>query len=105
VGGYGWSAMKPHKTRVEIPSATFAIPPDAPESSSDEEWAARGQQKSPPAIETGRPDPTAVEQSIFYANCDEARAAGRSPIRAGEPGYRSELDERGDGIACEPRRG
>ena len=102
LGGYGWSAMKPHKTHVEIPKATFAIPPDAPESSSDREWAERAQEKAPPAIETSRADPTAVEQSVYYASCDEARSEGRAPIRAGEPGYRSELDAKGDGIACEP---
>jgi hypothetical protein len=105
VGGYGWSAMKPKKTHVEIPKAAFAIPPDAPLTSSDKEWAARGEEKSPPAIESGRADPTTVEQSVYYATCDEARAAGKAPIRAGEPGYRSELDDKGDGIACEPHPG
>lgn len=103
LGGYGWSAMKPHKQHLDIPKAAFAIPPDAPLSSSDKEWAARGNEKSPPAIEVGRADPTAVEQSVYYASCDEARAAGKAPIRAGEPGYRSDLDEKGDGIACEPQ--
>lgn len=37
----------------------------------------------------------------YYANCDEARAAGAAPIQEGEPGYRRELDRDGDGIACE----
>lgn len=101
-GGYAWSAMAPHKTQMRIPKAAYAIPPDAPESISDKEWAARGDDKRPPAIESGRADPTAVEQSVYYSSCREARAAGKAPIRAGEPGYRSELDEKGDGIACEP---
>lgn len=105
LGGYGWSAMKPHKTRIEIPKPAFAIPPDAPESSSDKEWAERARETAPPAIETGRADPAAVEQSVYYANCDEARTLGKAPIRVGEPGYRSELDADGDGIACEPHSG
>ena len=105
LGGYGWSAMKPRKAHVEIPKPAFAIPPDAPQSASDKEWAKRGEEKTPPTIEAGRTDPTAVEQSVYYASCDEARAAGKAPIRAGEPGYRSELDDKGDGIACEPRSG
>ena len=105
LGGYGWSALKPHKTHFEIPKPAFAIPPDAPDSSSDKEWAERAQEKAPPAIETGRADPTAIEQSVYYASCAEARTAGKAPISVGEPGYRSELDEKGDGIACEPRGG
>ncbi len=39
--------------------------------------------------------------SSFYANCTAARAAGVTPIFAGEPGYSSKLDRDGDGIACE----
>ena len=38
-----------------------------------------------------------------FANCSAARAAGRSNIRAGEPGYGPHLDRDGDGIACESR--
>ncbi|RYG85278.1 MAG: excalibur calcium-binding domain-containing protein [Alphaproteobacteria bacterium] len=41
----------------------------------------------------------------YYRNCDAARAAGVAPLRAGEPGYRSELDRDGDGVACEPYSG
>lgn len=39
--------------------------------------------------------------SVYYRNCDAARAAGAAPIRRGEPGYASHLDRDGDGIACE----
>lgn len=41
----------------------------------------------------------------FYVNCAQARAAGVTPIREGEPGYQSWLDADGDGIACERWRG
>jgi hypothetical protein len=37
----------------------------------------------------------------YYANCEEARAAGAAPITAGQPGYRPELDRDSDGVACE----
>lgn len=40
-------------------------------------------------------------QSVYYANCAAARAAGASPLYAGSPGYRSQLDRDGDGVACE----
>ncbi|MCA0320903.1 MAG: excalibur calcium-binding domain-containing protein [Proteobacteria bacterium] len=40
-----------------------------------------------------------------FRNCTEARAAGRAPIRRGEPGYGPHLDRDNDGIACEPYKG
>jgi len=39
--------------------------------------------------------------SVYYANCSEARAAGAAPIRRGEPGYASHLDRDNDGVACD----
>lgn len=38
---------------------------------------------------------------VYYRNCTEARAAGVTPIRRGEPGYGRHLDRDGDGVACE----
>lgn len=46
-----------------------------------------------------------ASRAVYYAGCNEARAAGAAPIYAGEPGYRPEMDGDGDGIACEPYRG
>lgn len=46
-----------------------------------------------------------VEQSRYFRNCAEARAAGVAPIYRGSAGYRSELDGDSDGIACEPHYG
>ena len=46
---------------------------------------------------TPEPEP----QKEFYANCKEAKAAGAAPLYKGDPGYRSDLDGDGDGIACE----
>ena len=42
---------------------------------------------------------------VYYKNCDAARAAGAAPLHRGDPGYRSELDRDGDGVACEPYDG
>lgn len=39
--------------------------------------------------------------SVYYENCDAARAAGAAPVYAGDPGYGSHLDRDGDGVACE----
>lgn len=42
---------------------------------------------------------------VYYKDCDAARAAGAAPLHRGDPGYRSELDRDGDGVACEPYNG
>ncbi|MDQ1713359.1 MAG: hypothetical protein QOE45_2809 [Frankiaceae bacterium] len=47
---------------------------------------------------TQRPTPSG---SVYYRNCDAARAAGAAPVRRGDPGYGPHLDRDGDGIACE----
>lgn len=43
----------------------------------------------------------APDTYAYYQNCDAVRAAGRAPLYAGQPGYRSALDRDHDGIACE----
>ncbi len=45
-----------------------------------------------------------IPDDVYYAGCDEARAAGVAPIYSGQPGYREEMDGDDDGIACEPHR-
>jgi hypothetical protein len=39
--------------------------------------------------------------AVYYANCAAARAAGAAPLRAGQPGYREQMDGDRDGVACE----
>ena len=41
--------------------------------------------------------------TVYFRSCKEARAAGYSDIKKGEPGYSSKLDRDGDGIACESK--
>lgn len=45
--------------------------------------------------------PTTAAAAVYYANCDEARAAGAAPLHRGDPGYSSKLDRDDDGVACE----
>jgi hypothetical protein len=52
-----------------------------------------------PFVPPVTPKPVAPEP--YYANCDAARAAGATPLRRGQPGYRSALDRDNDGRACE----
>ncbi|BBZ15051.1 GmrSD restriction endonuclease domain-containing protein [Mycobacterium branderi] len=63
---------------------------------------------APPPPETSSeyvPPPPAplpdAGSSVYYPNCKAARAAGATPIYAGQPGYRPGLDRDGDGVACE----
>ena len=39
-----------------------------------------------------------------YPRCDEVLAAGKAPLHVGQPGYREDMDEDGNGIACKPIR-
>ena len=57
-----------------------------------------------PAAQAAAPQPTASGQSDFvhFKNCDQVRAAGRAPLMAGRPGYNSDLDPDGTGVACPP---
>jgi len=56
----------------------------------------------------GNPRPQGSGQqassSVYFPNCDAARAADAAPLYRGEPGYRPPLDRDGDGVACEPYR-
>ena len=47
------------------------------------------------------PAPVREQSSVYYKNCQAARDAGAAPLYRGNPGYRSELDRDGDGVACE----
>lgn len=41
-----------------------------------------------------------VVEDVSYANCAAVKAAGKAPIKRGDPGYGSHLDRDGDGVAC-----
>ena len=104
-GGYAWSAMAPAQpVPMHLPKPTMIIPADAPQSADDKAWAARAAEPTPTEMEARRSDPTVVEASVHYSGCNEVRAAGKAPLYAGQPGYRSDMDGDGDGIACEPHR-
>ena len=63
-------------------------------------------QPSTPKSTTPRPTdptsaPTTTSTAVVYQNCAEVRAAGKAPLHRGDPGYSAELDNNGDGTACE----
>lgn len=53
---------------------------------------------TPSAVPTPQPRPTGP---VSYTSCAAVRAAGRSPLLQGQPGYSRRLDRDGDGRACE----
>ncbi|WP_084534560.1 excalibur calcium-binding domain-containing protein [Nocardia yamanashiensis] len=94
-------------TTVAIPS-TVAAPPEAP---ATEQAAPAPATQAPaatapvvvptaPAVAPA-PQTTARQGSVSYKSCADAKAAGAAPLRRGDPGYSSNLDRDGDGIACE----
>lgn len=44
---------------------------------------------------------TAAAVIVNYKSCAEAKAAGAAPLHRGDPGYSTNLDRDGDGVACE----
>lgn len=88
---------------------------DAEEEKKQEEAAAAAakvrqqQARSQPASHQSAPSPAAPQPApapaaIHFRNCKEARAAGYSHMRRGEPGYSPHLDGDNDGIACDKHR-
>ncbi|MFI5497003.1 excalibur calcium-binding domain-containing protein [Actinoplanes sp. NPDC051859] len=56
-----------------------------------------------PTTKRPKPQPTPTRdqpESVYYKNCDAVRAAGKAPIRRGDPGYGRHLDRDGDGQGC-----
>ncbi|MFD9302337.1 excalibur calcium-binding domain-containing protein [Streptomyces sp. NPDC060048] len=60
--------------------------------------ATQGKTKPGPA---SSPTPAPGPKDVSYKNCAEAKAAGVTPIKRGQPGYGKHLDRDNDGIACD----
>jgi len=78
-GGYAWSHWSKASPAQKAMAQAQAIPSAKP-----------GQTKAE------------IEDSVYFADCDAAKAAGREPLYEGQPGYRKELDPDGDGMTCIP---
>lgn len=79
--------------QVDVPAVPVEPPPAPVQKSTTKAPAPpKTTTKAPPAPDTG---------SAYYANCDAVRAAGKDPIRVGQPGYSRKLDRDGDGVGCE----
>ena len=82
---------------------TASTSSDAPSSTAPaESQQDSGSDGSADSEEGATPEPE--PQKEFYANCDDAKAAGAAPMYKGDPGYRPELDRDKDGIACDQNK-
>jgi cell division septation protein DedD len=75
-------------TTTTAPTTTSAAPTTA------------APQPPPPPPPAARPTATA-EPELRYRNCEEAREAGATPLREGDPGYDPAFDLNGNGLACD----
>ena len=57
------------------------------------------------AVKSGLARQRVPQVGDHWSGCNDARAAGVTPLRFGEPGFRPEMDGDGDGLACEPYHG
>lgn len=82
-------------SQVLAPCPAQPLPPDSGAPTSVD------QNVTDPYAATKRPLGVVGGAGTYYQNCDAARAAGKAPVRRGDPGYDSHLDRDGDGVACE----
>lgn len=92
------AAPGPVSTRFSPPvvTTTVAAPVRVTPSPAPRAPAAPTTSRTPAAA----PAPAAVK----FKNCDAVRAAGKAPIRSGDPGFEAKFDRDGDGVGCEPQR-
>ena len=102
VGAATWRTDQMGTVTITVqPSGAYTI-------TTEKGWSAQGQATgagvSPaprPASTVPSPPASAAPGSVNYANCAAVRAAGKSPLLRGQPGYSTKLDRDGDGRACE----
>ncbi|MEH3078518.1 MAG: DUF1524 domain-containing protein [Quadrisphaera sp.] len=88
------SSSKPTAKPTSSSKPTSTAKPTAkPTSSSKPTSTAK-----PTVKPTGTAKPTA---KVSYKNCAAVRAAGKAPIRKGDPGWSTAFDRDGDGIGCD----
>lgn len=86
-------------TLVDAPASAGKAKTPVKTSSKTEDQQSARQAARQAAQQT--PAPLVSTPSAYYPNCSAARAAGVTPLYAGDPGYSRKLDRDGDGIACE----
>lgn len=96
------TASIPEDLVVPLPSEPQKVTPKAVTSTVTPTVTTTGT-TPPTATPTAPPSVPAVAKTKVFKNCGEVKAAGKGPIRRGDPGWADWLDHDGDGVACFPR--
>jgi hypothetical protein len=94
-------AACPDQPLIEDSGAPLLVPVNVSEPSASSATGAGQDGSSGSGTTSG--GSTSSSGSVYFPNCDAARAAGAAPVRRGDPGYGPHLDGDGDGVA--PVRG
>ncbi|MGW1342444.1 excalibur calcium-binding domain-containing protein [Kribbella sp. NPDC002412] len=88
-----------HPTPKAATTEPTAEPTPTPSAPSD--TPTEPEPSTPKTTPTPSKTPTTTNVTVVYRNCAEVRAAGKAPLHRGDPGYSEELDNNGDGTACD----
>ena len=94
-----WSVSSP--TDHPISQPTSAVPMPSSSAGAETSPTTEPSPVEPTALVSPVVEPEAPTDTVYFARCADARAAGAAPIHEGEPGYAPHLDRDGDGVACE----
>ncbi|MEQ4300805.1 excalibur calcium-binding domain-containing protein [Plantactinospora sp. B6F1] len=83
----------------------LAVVTSAPEPTPPAATAAPSTSPMPTSKAPPKPTSRVPPKPVYYKNCSAVRAAGKAPLRKGQPGYRAGLDRDRDGRACESAEG
>lgn len=89
LGGAGVLSDAALAGKVCAPAAEVPAPVSSPALSS-----------SPKASDSA-PKTVSGSSPSSWKNCSDVRAAGKAPIRRGDPGFQAKFDRDGDGVGCE----
>lgn len=102
VGAATWRTDQMGTVTITVqPSGAYTITTEKGRSAQGQATGAGVSPAPRPASTVPSPPASAVPSSVDYANCAAVRAAGKSPLLRGQPGYSTKLDRDGDGRACE----
>lgn len=96
-----WSVSSPAPAAPTRPASALSAADVAPDINMAIAPASGGADRAETPAFRAAAAQSEFEETVYYARCADARAAGAAPIRAGEPGYAAHLDRDRDGVACE----
>ncbi len=96
------AVMQQQLSHCQPGSAVTAGPVTQPRTAATQPTAHSASIRATPTEPVTTPAPaTTPADDLYYQNCTAVKAAGKAPLRSGQPGYRAGLDRDHDGIACE----